>query len=148
MPTREDFAYFAGLFDGEGSIDMSTGRIRVPRLKLSMTDYPTIQWLADTFGGNVYFEKPSGSAVKDAWKWSATPQSHVRMVLEGSLPFLITKRDRAEAALAVLDYLKAATGSSYRDDGWFQGLVELGERCFARAWPQRVNHDPAGNTAL
>lgn len=138
-PTKEDFIYFAGLFDGEGSIDVANNRIRVPRLKITMTDGPTLDWLYETFGGNVIIENPSGSAKLKAWKWYAIRQVDVRAILEGALPYLKLKRRRAEAALAVLDYLRAATGPSYKDDAWLDELYRLSDQCYARSWPQRFS---------
>lgn len=136
-PSVEDFIYFAGLFDGEGSIDVSTGRIRTPRLKVAMTDGPTIDWLYETFGGNMCHENPSGTAKLAAWKWYAVRQVDVKAILTGARPYLKLKARRADAALDALEYLSYASGPSYSDDAWLDGLYERVEKCYARAWLQR-----------
>ena len=62
----EDFAYLAGLLDGEGCVTYKKywDRKRKDRprkyfcwriqMEIVMTHRPTIQWCADRFGGKVY----------------------------------------------------------------------------------------------
>lgn len=140
-PSETDFAYFAGILDGEGSFDVSNHRN--PRIKVAMTDGPTIAWLEDTFGGRVQVENPSGSAKLVAWKWYLLQRADVRDILERAMPYLITKRDRAKAVLDALEYLSHANNSSHKDPTWNFGLQDLLEPVYARSWKQRLYESTA-----
>ena len=69
---REDIIWAAGLFEGEGSISITTiasGKM-YPRIKIKMTDEDTIKKFASIFGlthRSVQKDKSWKSHYKDAW---------------------------------------------------------------------------------
>lgn len=125
-PSSNDYCYLAGLFDGEGSIDVLNGTS--PRLKISMTDGPTLYWLGHTFGGRVYYEKASGSARQAAWRWNLLQRRDVAAVIRGMLPYLKLKRARCLCALDAIAVLESGDRSN---------LSATLERVRARSHTQR-----------
>ena len=81
MPDSFDFAYAAGILDGEGWIGMSTcppkGRKRSPvfqcQVAVRMTDRQVPDWLAETFGGRVLeLGVSSPRSKRPIFHWSLT----------------------------------------------------------------------------
>ena len=76
----EDFAYLAGLLDGEGCVTYKKywDRKRKDRprkyfcwriqMEIVMTHKPTIQWCADTFGGKVYLKPRKTHKMQYRWR--------------------------------------------------------------------------------
>lgn len=96
-------AYLAGLIDGEGSICMVSrgrgARTRAVLLVVDNTDMRMLRWIRRNFGG---YATPGNSRNK-RWKpvgeWRVTGERAVE-IIEGILPFLVTKRAQAKLALA------------------------------------------------
>jgi hypothetical protein len=132
IPRAAEVIYFAGLFDGEGSFDVINGT--TPRLKIMTSCRPTIDWLEGRFGGKVYKAKGTKLSKKPLWSWHLLRQADVRALLEKSSAFLITKRNRAQAALMLLDHLQNATHADYKDPQWRAEHAACAERVRARYW--------------
>lgn len=115
-------AYYAGLFDGEGTVGVytaSNGSDKVYwacKLALAGTFRPTIEHLKEYFGvGNFYFQKNTKRSravngytydldrCKPSWKWSVSRRDEVALVLRRLLPYLQEKREQAEIALAFIE---------------------------------------------
>jgi len=109
--SQQDAIYFAGFFDGEGSI-IIYGRKSYPstkgktlphnlRITVSNTNQQVMLWIHKTFGGQLQFTKSSlraGSNRAAAWKWIASC-AHAGHILKAIAPFLKVKSDEAEIAL-------------------------------------------------
>jgi hypothetical protein len=122
-------AYFAGLFDGEGSVGIYRGsngkgtnekKFYAVRLAVVGTHMPMIRAAYEHFGVGLFttqkrqklIQSPRGQysvketdgakLCKQGWKWGVTDQRGVRTVLTRVVPYLIEKRRQAEI---VLDYL-------------------------------------------
>ena len=112
MPTRiEDLAYFAGLFDGEGSIMLvrmhKSTRTYMPRIVISMTDLPTMEWVHRTFpGGRLYrftqsrFRRNENAKPVHRIDWTTAA---CLPILRGILPYLKTKSAQAHILIGVLE---------------------------------------------
>lgn len=103
-------AYFAGLFDGEGTIGLpkhSKGRARRPVIAVSMTDPEPIEAMA-TLGGFVR-EKPGRGGRRTMYHWQANNFAALN-VLETLLPFLVIERRRKIAELLTSDTVLPAVG--------------------------------------
>lgn len=107
-----DIRYFAGLFDGEGSVSIlacKSGKKHYPKLvlQLTMINEILIRLIHATFGGYVYTIKRQTTAHNTPYKWMA--ESKVAgSVLTQLLPHLILKKRQAELAL---EFLSTATKS-------------------------------------
>ena len=106
--------YFAGLFDGEGSVDFkrrierrkrknglegySYSKSMRIRMEISMTDQDTIQWCCDNFGGILRL-KPR-KIHKLQYRWKAVFRNAYKIAKE-IIPYSITKK---EALQKIIDY--------------------------------------------
>lgn len=111
---RDNAIYFAGLFDGEGCVNICE---RPPRhagpgqinpffrlgLSLANTHRNVLQHIKSTCGGVLCEAKKKelrkdGKPVRKQWRWSAS-QRESFYILQQILPFLIVKRDQAALAI-------------------------------------------------
>lgn len=122
MPyTVAQLAYLAGLIDGEGHITIELSGVKTrPNHQVTAcivnTDHNMILWLRENFGGIIYMQ-PRGKGVdrtrvRDCYRWvmHTDLQDHV---LPQLLPFLITKKSRAEIAIEFRKTIK----TEYRKTG-------------------------------
>lgn len=114
-PTDTDWAYLAGLIDGEGSLAL-VHRKRGERKRLGNqypfasdnayqchvtivnTDFKMIDWVRDTFGSYVYFQRVREGR-KPLYVYAVQSKEDVGYILRGVLPYLLTKYEVAEAML-------------------------------------------------
>ncbi len=92
-------AYLAGILDGEGYIKIEKwGTIR---LVVGMTDYNTIKWIYDNFGGTLDAPRVLKSK-KQFFVWRmGNPFETLKLMLM-VYPFMITKKDTIFKALNLL----------------------------------------------
>jgi hypothetical protein len=60
MYNKEDLIYFAGLFDGEGTITLTkkcSKENRIPEISIPSTTYELLEFCKSTFGGNIKAKK-------------------------------------------------------------------------------------------
>ena len=80
--TLADAAYFAGLFDGEGSVYFKrmnqikhkrpgkpVHKVWIVRMEIAMTDRDTIKWCHDTFNCGHWGERKVKPGYKRQWRW-------------------------------------------------------------------------------
>lgn len=94
-------AYFAGLIDGEGTVDLFSykkGTLMRPVIKVDMTCEKTILALRAHFGGYVG-KKKTDPANKHQWRWEVTFAKAID-VCNKIRPYLITKAEGADRLLA------------------------------------------------
>lgn len=115
-PTREDIAYFAGLFDGEGCINIASARNPLAKtfnqqhiltVRVGMTHPTAIYLLQQYFGGSVTKRLRSlkNPKHKDSYNWTASGAEAKAFLLQMHYQ-LITKQVELEIAL---DYLANRT---------------------------------------
>ncbi len=103
-----EWAYLAGIIDGEGCVDAvetlpRTKRNVSPnfriRLHVTNTSAHLISWISERFGGYVVVKARPGQhkATKTCWnvKWTG---GYAELILKGCLPYLIVKKYQAELA--------------------------------------------------
>ncbi len=90
-----DAAYLAGIIDGEGCLTPIRG---YPRIRIVMSDYPTVSWVAATMGTRLHKRGPYGVGLKQLWDTTAHGTTALS-VLREVRPYLITKADAADDAL-------------------------------------------------
>ena len=100
MASRDDLIYLAGFFDGEGSVMAKKGGLNcLITLSISNTDLDVLQWIAQTFGGQVAtHHNPTPYTRKNAWKWELHGEAAIKLLQE-LIPFLKTKKERAQIAI-------------------------------------------------
>jgi hypothetical protein len=94
-------AYFAGLFDGEGCINVTEVKPRPGRCsptfqtlaQVSMTDRRSLDLLMDSFGGSIRLASKKGA--RPIWIWRVYHKT-AKQFLEAILPYLVVKKLQAE----------------------------------------------------
>lgn len=103
---REELAWAAGLFEGEGCITQtrrSTG-YAAPRLQMSMADIDVVRRFALTVGvGSLHWITPRRLHHSEQLLWSVTRFEHVQAVLAMFWPWLGDRR-RARARQVLLEH--------------------------------------------
>lgn len=100
-----DIAYIAGLFDGEGSINIfrkqnkSGSNSYYLEITITNTDFPVLNWLQSVLGGRV--DKTSNVKLQSSrplrrWRASCKDAHRILLVL---LPYLRVKKIQAELAI-------------------------------------------------
>jgi hypothetical protein len=95
MEWREEFAWAAGLFEGEGSITLAPR----PRLQMKMADEDVVRRFAEIIGvGKVYgpygpydYEPPKRLQKKPTWMWVCEGR-RASEALEALRPWLSARR--------------------------------------------------------
>lgn len=99
-----DWAYLAGIIDGEGCIQSEgfNGRHKgMPRLTVCQKDVRLMDYLESTFGGRVVLIKQHGTG-EPIYRWYASTRERLIWVLENCKQYLVIKRDQAEVALLMV----------------------------------------------
>jgi hypothetical protein len=102
MNTQEQWAYVAGLVDGEGSFSLTrSGNSYTLHIDIYTTSKELFDWLGKTFSfGQTYLPKrhKQNPKHKDQLRWHV-PASFQKFFTESVLPYLVIKRSQAELAL-------------------------------------------------
>jgi hypothetical protein len=104
MLSETDYAYLAGLIDGEGTISiyLNSRGYYITQVSITQVNEPLIRWLQEMFGGNVHNVKNNNPAKhQERWKWQIT-STLMREHLPRALPYLRLKKRHAEIAIQFL----------------------------------------------
>jgi hypothetical protein len=107
--TPEEWAYFAGIIDGEGTINFykhNTKNAYRAFVVIANTDVALLEWIRKRFPGgsetwyrNRVSRFPEGGALKDICQLRWNKRSVLKELLTGILPYLVVKRAGAERVL-------------------------------------------------
>jgi len=103
---HRELAYFAGLFDGEGCINVSEVKPKPGRLspcfqtlaQVSMTDRRPLELLLKSFGGTMQLVNKEGA--RPIWVWRVYHKT-AKLFLEAIVPYLIVKKVQAELLIVL-----------------------------------------------
>ena len=107
------WAWFAGIFEGEGTITEQGAN--TVSLRVQMTDEDIILRAHALCGGTVYSYPPGPIGNKPLWRWTVSSKEDVERVLEKIMPYLGIRR--GEAAAKAVERLKSNKGSR-KDDNY------------------------------
>lgn len=96
-----NLVYIAGLLDAESSFiiyKLSSRPSYLLEVNYRKTDYNTLQYLADIFGGRVRLASPSTGNKPDVWLWKLVSKNAYSL-LRHIYPFLRVKRRAAELCI-------------------------------------------------
>ena len=119
-------AWAAGLFDGEGTIYASKGRIRA---SVHMTDLDILETFQSNFGGFIHPQKKQKEHHKKSWRWSLQSADQAISFLTDILPFLHARRSK-RVAEAISCYAQAMQERKTKQDkirGVREKIRELGK---------------------
>lgn len=93
IPTDLDYAWFAGIFDGEGTFSFHRGVAK--SIAVQMTDQDVIERIHRLFGGSICVSTPNNPKYKPTWRWSLYRGTATRLII-AMYPLLCARRqDRA-----------------------------------------------------
>jgi len=119
-----NWAYLAGLIDGEGTITVVKevkGTAR-PTLVIVNTNKEVLQWVKDNLNqGNLYNKGHEKEGWKDRWAWSSRGK-HIKPILENILPFLKIKHQQAKL---VLEFIELRDFYAYKIKGFAPEELEI-----------------------
>ena len=137
--TLADAAYFAGLFDGEGSVYYKrTKQIKhkrpgkpvhnvwVIRMEIAMTDKATIKWCHDLFQCGYFAERKVKPGYKRQWRWRCAHRDALK-VAKIIWPFAQVKLHKLEQLIDHYEPRAQELGDNVVD-------LET-ERQIRRIWP-------------
>ena len=105
--TIEAIAYLAGLFDGEGSINIFKQPNKKDRINpcyfleisIGNTHKGVLQWVLENFGGRLTHNAEQHTKRNQrTWRWRAS-SNEACAVLKILLPYLIVKKEQAQLAI-------------------------------------------------
>src|SRR5207302_4100828 len=111
-PLPTDWAYVAGLVDGEGCIAVI--RFYEPRREryyygitvvIANTDRAVLEWIQTVWGGSVVPARSAGGRAKSSWAWRSST-TLARTFLRGVRPWLRIKSARCEDVFLMTDVLQ------------------------------------------
>jgi len=92
---KQNNAYFAGNFDGEGCIYMKPHNAGWRLVaSVSACHYPVLEYYQFTFKG--YTRLKPAAKNKTMWEWSIHKQSDLKLFLDSILPYSIEKADQIQ----------------------------------------------------
>jgi len=116
--SETELAYFAGIVDGEGCFAMHrhTEDRFGAQLQIGNTDLLLMQWIQRHFDGSLNLEKRRNAKHQDVWRWTASA-SDLDRILQGLIPYLITKKRQAELFVAYRATMNQRATSGRRSRG-------------------------------
>lgn len=137
-----EWAYLAGLIDGEGCLFISKQQFKQcvypsyrAHLIVGMTNKSVIDYIHSLVdAGNVYFTKSKSEKYMHKYRWEVTANVDISKILNNILPFLIVKKAEAETMLDFVssDFtFKKGPGRSRpisivkAQDGFYRRLMDL-----------------------
>src|SRR5260370_24892742 len=105
MLIKQELAYYAGYFDGEGSVRIDRkvdgGRTKYTiAAKLANTYKPTVEGLQEAFGGGIRKHgKPPTKAWRQVWLWFSTGETAYNFLVQIT-PYLHEKAEQAKEAMS------------------------------------------------
>jgi len=144
--SKEDLAYIAGLFDGEGSIYMGVkgARCRI-EFQITSSNRDVLDWVAIKIGGYVYQRHVK---TKNQYILSYQPvydlrihnHSGVKRALVVLLPYLKIKKERVKYALLLLNKQRVKLGSIAHPKSYWDSLQVIIDEANKEAPPERMQY--------
>jgi hypothetical protein len=102
MPNKEELAYLAGLFDGEGCISITqlwtkeNYQLAQARIVIKMCDRQGIDLAHRLFGGTVRLQKRKNEKHRDQWAWVLTTRPKIIEFIDAIEPYCRIKTAQFE----------------------------------------------------
>lgn len=102
METVAQWAWFSGLFEGEGCIKFRGLNSVV--LSVTSTDLDVLERIQRIFGGGIGQPKFRPLSTKPVWTWNCGRRNDVISIINGILPYMLSRRaKKLEDALQRLE---------------------------------------------
>lgn len=140
------YAYFAGLFDGEGTIGIYLRKdskvLDASRIAIGQKNGIVIDWLYGNFGGQINFKDKRKYAPKSSTEnktlelihvWYTSDINKIEEILKKSLPFLKGKKTQAQI---MLEYCTAA--KRFRKQYESNGFIKVAPQKEIERWNKKI----------
>jgi len=140
---RLSWKYIAGLFDGEGCLDIQISKQNyiTPRVRMAMAEpgKEVLEMLANTYGGNIYKRNRSSSNSDwmDAYSWEMNGYKRCCYFLRQIVKHLEIKREQARLILWCETHLKGMNYGRHEDHNSLSHI-----RKFVRQEMSAMKRDP------
>ena len=133
-----DWAYAAGIIDGEGCISarMQLGRSIIVSVRVANTKFPLLEWLQERFGGHIWVQGRTEEQNKKwakTWVWEVAAKQ-AQPFLEGVTPYLVLKAKQAYVALEAIStrYAPKNLATEFGKPSFVSDeTIEIRRRCVA-----------------
>ena len=145
MPTEQD-SYFAGILDGEGSIRVETNAQGFPRLVVYVSNSckDLVEYLRDTFGGNVHLASEQTTRHKAGWRWVISGLA-AQPCLRAAQPYCIVKKRHVLLGLAFLDTVVIGGAAIPEEAKLKRARIEVALKFLNRRGPTGPQEDKDNN---
>jgi LAGLIDADG endonuclease len=123
MNSNEQYAYLAGIVDGEGSIYITKSKNKqfTAGLKVAMNDKPALVLFQSVFGGKISkgtrkIDKRNNKLYAPAWVLQYRSLSDIKFIISKLAPFLQVKSKQAQIILDFIE-LKFFPGDKFQTQG-------------------------------
>jgi hypothetical protein len=115
MPSELDYAWVAGLIDGDGCITLGTvpGGYRKPLLVVDSTDPEIIDELLALFRGNLTLKKNVKPHHRQGWSWRVSGADRVLAILRCIAPYMRCSIKKERAYLLLNEYKSVTPRNGY-----------------------------------
>jgi hypothetical protein len=108
---KSEWAYLAGLFDGEGCLKVVLRKRKKSaafqlNLDICNTHRGVLDWVHKKLGGGVLYSTERSGKERRKFNWTLGSAPNMRHVLKGMLPFLLVKQQQALLAIAFLEKIR------------------------------------------
>jgi hypothetical protein len=122
VPTELDYAYAAGIIDGEGNVSIRKKALRKGRrtrdihteVIISITHRPVLEWFQARWGGGIFLQRPGDeqySHWQNLYRWTLYSE-RAGIFLCGILPFVIVKEPQVTLAIEFQTRMEKEWGSN------------------------------------
>jgi hypothetical protein len=131
MAFMEEDIYAAGLFDGEGTVTLSTanGKFRYPVASVSSTTLCLLEFLQTHYGGHISKHKTYKKHHTASWSWKVR-YDEALVFLEKVLPYLKEPEKRRRTLLLIQDYKRVTRRNGRYSSEQLEEKLTLEQRFF------------------
>jgi thymidylate synthase len=151
--SAQDWAYFSGFFDGEGTIAFHTAKgkeHKPPHIRLQIGQkFPESLYKIQRLTGIGTVVQKQSEAIRvlggreykqQMWRWAVGCHTEVSWILKNSLPYLVVKKDKAIKALEILENNPPSVRGSSRKQIWNKTWEpRFSHSYMSRYWPHFDN---------
>ncbi len=117
MPSNLEWAWTAGLMDGDGSISIQKRTnpegFRKPIAVVDNTDREILEELLRLHGGSLVIKRRYKDHHRQAWSWRLYGSNHVRAFLIQTMPYMHNSMKKERARMLVEEWLPVTPRNGY-----------------------------------
>jgi hypothetical protein len=130
MPSETDYAWTAGLLDGDGCVTMrrSGKHFRHPQVRVDSCDLEILHHLRDLHGGNLVAKRDVRPGHRPAYSWNLYGARNVLRLLAEVVPYMHCPAKVARARLLLEEYSAVTSRNGFYTAEQRVAKLEMEER--------------------